>query len=254
MSQDLKRILEALLFAAESPLSLAQLCSVLETKEQASVQQALIELQQEYQQMERSFELVTVAGGWSLRTRAEHAYWLRRLRRQQVTRLSQAALETLAIVAYKQPVLKAEIEHIRGVEVGGILRMLMEKGLIKVAGRKDLPGRPLVYATTKRFLEVFDLKDLKDLPTVEEMESLAEGDQTMAEKAPTLPLADPRPTLEDMAELAMEPPPQFLGGPEAEAAAEAAADPEPEPEPARELEAKPAPVPEPEPEPEPQPA
>lgn len=198
MSRDLKRILEALLFVAEAPLSLAQLCQVLEARDNAKVKQALIELQEDYQQMQRAFELVQVAGGWSLRTRPEHAYWLRRLRRQQVTRLSRAALETLAIVAYKQPVLKAEIERIRGVEVGGILRMLLEKGLIRVAGRKDLPGRPLVYATTRRFLEVFDLKDLKDLPTVEEMESLAEGEGPAVEMAPTLPLAHPLPSPEEV--------------------------------------------------------
>lgn len=188
MSQDLRRIIEALLFVAEAPLNLNQLCHVLEASDRGKVREALGELHDEYQQMQRAFELVEVAGGWSFRTRTEHAHWLRKLRRQQVTRLSRAALETLAIVAYRQPVLKAEIERIRGVEVGGILRMLLEKGLLRVAGRKDLPGRPLVYGTTGKFLEVFDLKDLGELPTVEELESLSDGEALEADIAPRLPL------------------------------------------------------------------
>jgi segregation and condensation protein B len=169
---DLKRIVEAVLFAAETPLSLAQICQVLETKDKAPVQNALEELSKEYDFLERAFALVEVAGGWRLRTRPDMAFWLRKLKRQSKTRLSRASLETLAIIAYKQPVLKAEIERIRGVEVSGVLRMLMEKELVRVVGRKDLPGRPLIYGTTKRFLEVFDLKDLSDLPTLEEMQEL----------------------------------------------------------------------------------
>lgn len=173
MSVDIKRILEALIFVSEGPLSLAQMSHVLETEDKDAVQAALLELVAEYQELGRAFSLVEVAGGYVFRTRSELAFWLRRLRREQVTRLSRAALETLAIIAYKQPVLKADIERLRGVEVGGVLRMLMEKDLVRVVGRKDLPGRPLVYGTTKRFLEVFDLKDLSDLPTLEEMEALA---------------------------------------------------------------------------------
>jgi segregation and condensation protein B len=173
VSVDIKRILEALIFVSEGPLSLAQMSQVLETEDKEAVKAALEELLAEYQGLERAFSLVEVAGGYAFRTRSELAFWLRRLRREQVTRLSRAALETLAIIAYKQPVLKAEIERLRGVEVGGVLRMLMEKDLARVVGRKDLPGRPLVYGTTKRFLEVFDLKDLHDLPTLEEMASLA---------------------------------------------------------------------------------
>ena len=173
MAVDLKRIVEGLLFVSETPLSLAQICAVLETEEKAVVAGALAALVEEYQGLDRAFTLVEVAGGWGLRTRPELAFWIRKLKRDQVTRLSRAALETLAVIAYKQPVMKAEIERLRGVEVGGVLRVLMEKDLIRVAGRKDLPGRPLIYGTTRRFLEVFDLKDLRDLPTLEEMEALA---------------------------------------------------------------------------------
>lgn len=172
MTSNLKTILEALLFVADAPLSLAQLADLVDSHSNETIKKALEELSQEYDFTERAFTLVQVAGGYLLRTRPEMAYWLRRLRRQQVTRLSRAALESLAIVAYKQPVLKAEIERLRGVEVGGILRTLLNKGLIKVVGRKDLPGRPLIYGTTKRFLEVFDLSSLKDLPTLEEMAEL----------------------------------------------------------------------------------
>ncbi len=183
MSVDIKRILEALIFVSEGPLSLAQMGQVLETEDKEAVRAALEELVAEYQGLERAFTLVEVAGGYTFRTRPELAFWLRRLKREQVTRLSRAALETLAIVAYKQPVLKAEIESLRGVEVGGVLRMLMEKDLVRVVGRKDLPGRPLVYGTSKRFLEVFDLKDLNDLPTLEEMEALAGEPEGAAEAA-----------------------------------------------------------------------
>lgn len=175
MAVDLKRIIEGLIFVSETPLNLAQICAVLETEEKAVVAAALAALVEEYQGLDRAFGLVEVAGGWGFRTNAELAFWIRKLKRDQVTRLSRAALETLAVIAYKQPVMKAEIERMRGVEVSGVLRMLMEKDLVRVAGRKDLPGRPLIYGTTRRFLEVFDLKDLKDLPTLEEMEALAES-------------------------------------------------------------------------------
>jgi len=176
VSADMKAIVEALLFAAENPLSLFQLGQILETEDKDRVKEVLEELKAEYKEMERAFEVVEVAGGYAFRTKPQYSYWLRRLKRQQVTRLSRAALETLAIIAYKQPTLKAEIERLRGVEVGGVLRMLMEKDLVRVVGRKDLPGRPLIYGTTRRFLEVFDLKDLRDLPTLDEMETIL-GDQ-----------------------------------------------------------------------------
>jgi segregation and condensation protein B len=122
-----------------------------------------------------------VAGGFCFRTRPEMAAWVARLGKQQVARLSPAALETLAIVAYKQPVLRAEIERLRGVDAGGVLRMLMEKDLVRVVGRKDLPGRPLIYGTTRRFLETFGLNDLKDLPSMEEIEAVM-GEALAAEQ------------------------------------------------------------------------
>ncbi len=196
MTQDLKRIVEGLLFASEGPVTLNQMASVLETSDRAQLRQVLLELIDEYDHLDRAFVLKEVAGGYHFRTRPDLSFWLRKLKRQQVTRLSRAALETLAIIAYKQPVLRAEIERIRGVDAGGMVRTLMEKDMVKVVGRKDLPGRPLIYGTTKRFLEVFELKDLNDLPTLEEMEALlgeneaaaaaGGGDEEPAEEAMSL--------------------------------------------------------------------
>ena len=173
MSLELKRIIEALIFVAEAPLSTGQLAQVLETVAPDEIQSALDDLKVEYQNGPQAFVLTEAAGGYGFRTRMEYAFWLQKLKRDQATRLSRAALETLAIVAYKQPIMKAEIERLRGVEVGGMLRMLMEKDLVRAVGRQDLPGRPLIYGTTKKFLEVFDLKDLRDLPTLEELKAMA---------------------------------------------------------------------------------
>ncbi|MEJ2657077.1 MAG: SMC-Scp complex subunit ScpB, partial [Desulfobacterales bacterium] len=110
-----------------------------------------------------------VAGGYQLRTRPEYREWIKRLVQPKPLRLSKAALETLAIIAYKQPIIRNDIENIRGVSCGGILRMLLERKLVRILGRKAIPGRPLVYATTKQFLEVFELKNLEDLPTPKEI-------------------------------------------------------------------------------------
>ena len=117
-----------------------------------------------------AFFLNQVAGGYQIRTRPEYMEWIKRLLQPKPLRLSKAALETLAIIAYKQPVIRSDVEHIRGVDCGGVLRVLLERKFIRVLGRKEIAGRPLIYATTKRFLEVFDLKNLKDLPTPKEIE------------------------------------------------------------------------------------
>ena len=114
--------------------------------------------------------LSEVAGGYQIRTRPEYHEWVKRLLKPNPHRLSDAALETLAIIAYKQPIIRSDIEHLRGVDCGGVLRVLMEKKLVRVLGRKEIPGRPLIYATTKHFLEVFELKNLKDLPSPKEIE------------------------------------------------------------------------------------
>ena len=172
MTQPLKHILESLLFVAEEPLSVQQLKSILEIGESDDIRIALEELIVEYDQRGGGFELRQIAGGYQFRTRAEYSEWVKKLLKPSPARLSRAALETLAIIAYKQPIIRADVEHIRGVDCGGVLRMLLEKKLIRVMGRKDIPGRPMIYGTTRQFLEVFNLKDLRDLPSPKEIEAL----------------------------------------------------------------------------------
>ncbi len=126
----------------------------------------------EYEAMGRSFSLNEVADGYQLRTHSEYGSYILKMLQTSPNRLSRAAMETLSIIAYKQPILRQDVEKFRGVDVGGILRTLLEKGLVRIMGRKDLPGRPLIYGTTKKFLEVFDLKDLKSLPKLKEIKDL----------------------------------------------------------------------------------
>lgn len=169
----LKSILESLLFAAEGPLTIQQLGEILEAVEKKEVVSLLEELKSEYEAASRGFRLVEVAGGYQLRTAGENAEWVRRLYRKPPARLSRAALETLAVVAYKQPITRAEVEFIRGVDVDGVLSTLLERRLIRIVGRKDVPGKPFLYGTTPEFLEAFSLKDLSELPTVRETEELS---------------------------------------------------------------------------------
>ncbi len=163
---DQKRAVEAILFAAEGPLPLRRLAEVLGVTDQEAVKASVEDLAAEYDHLGMAFGVIEVAGGYQIRTRPEYAPWLRRLRKHQLARLSRAALETLSVVAYKQPVMKSEIDLIRGVETGGVLKSLLEKDLIRILGRKDLPGRPLLYGTTRRFLDVFGEKLQRALETV----------------------------------------------------------------------------------------
>lgn len=169
--EDIKNIIESLLFVADGPLSVERIRQVLET-DTGEIRNALQALAQEYENRSGGFVLRQIADGYQICTRPEYSRWIARLIRPASFHLSKAALETLAIIAYKQPVMRSDIEHIRGVECGGILRMLLERKIIRVLGRREIPGRPLIYATTKQFLEIFDLKNLKDLPTPEEIEEL----------------------------------------------------------------------------------
>ena len=170
--EEIKNIIESLLLVAEEPLTINRINTILTPAGEKEIRKALSELAEEYETRKGGFFLREVAGGYQIRTRPEYREWIKRLIQPRALRLSKAALETLAIIAYKQPIIRSDIEHIRGVNCGGILRMLLERKLIRVLGRREIPGRPLIYATTKQFLEVFDLKDLKDLPTPEEIESL----------------------------------------------------------------------------------
>jgi segregation and condensation protein B len=166
----LKNIIESLLFVAEAPVALERFKEVLETEDTKEIRHALQQLSEEYDLRKGGIFLSEVAGGYQIRTRPEYHEYVKRFLKPSPHRLSNAALETLAIIAYKQPIIRSDIEHLRGVDCGGVLRVLMEKKLIRVLGRKEIPGRPLIYATTKHFLEVFELKNLKDLPSPKEIE------------------------------------------------------------------------------------
>jgi segregation and condensation protein B len=171
--ENLNAIIESLLFVAEEPLTVDSIRNVLPDVPTADIRDALRALIAEYEAREGGFTLSEVAGGFQFRSRTEFTDHIRKLIQPNAPRLSKAALETLAIVAYKQPLMRSDIEHIRGVDCGGVLRALLERKLIRILGRKEIPGRPLIYATTKLFLQVFDLKDLKDLPSPKEIESMA---------------------------------------------------------------------------------
>jgi segregation and condensation protein B len=169
---DLKSIVEALIFASPEPLTLKGLVKLLETEPKEDIVAALEALKQQYDQP-GGLQLVEVAGGFQIVTRPELNEWVRRLFNERTTqKLSVAALETLAVIAYKQPVTAPEIAEIRGVNTAGVVSTLIERKLVKIAGRKAVVGRPFLYGTTKEFLTRFGLNDLTDLPKVEDMAEL----------------------------------------------------------------------------------
>jgi segregation and condensation protein B len=171
-AEKLMSILESLLFAAGEPVSLAQLANALEEVSRERILKTLNDMAGAYASGERGLVLEQIAGGYQLRTRSEHAIYVRRLLSAKPPRLSRAVLEALAIIAYRQPITRPEIEQLRGVDSGGVLDTLMDRNLIKIAGRKDAPGRPIEYATTPDFLELFGLRDLDSLPDLEEFREL----------------------------------------------------------------------------------
>ncbi len=181
MIANLKSIIESLVFVSETPLSLNRLKAILGDVDLRDIRLALAELKGEYEDRQGGFTLQEVAGGYQFRTRSAYSDWIKKLLKPSPTRLSRAALETLAIIAYKQPIIRADVEHIRGVDSGGVLRLLLEKKLIRVLGRKDIPGRPMIYGTTKDFLEIFNLKDLSELPSPKEITSLGSPDRDDAQ-------------------------------------------------------------------------
>ena len=174
-SERLKAILESLLLAADGPVSADRLKSVLDEIPRKEITDALGELRQEYERTGRGLRLAEVANGYQLRTPSEHAEFVRRLTAVKPARMSRANLETLAIIAYKQPVTRAEIEDIRGVNVDGVVSTLLDRRLIRIVARKDVAGKPFLYGTTREFLEAFNLKDLGSLPTLREMEDMTQA-------------------------------------------------------------------------------
>ena len=167
-----RRILEALLLASPEPLTAQRLARIVPELSARELGGEIEALNAEYESSGRAFRVEEIGGGYQLRTLPELAPWLAELQPAPPLRLSGPALETLAIVAYKQPLTRAEIEHVRGVDVGAVLRSLLERRLVRIAGHREVPGRPILYATTRRFLEVFGLAELGDLPTLREIEEL----------------------------------------------------------------------------------
>ena len=170
--ENIKYIIESLLFVADEPLTMDRIRKIITQAETQEIREALTALAAEYDERPGGFFLDEVAGGYQIRTRPEYTEWIKKLIQPRPLRLSKAALETLVIIAYKQPIIRSDIEHLRGVDCGGVLRVLLERKLVRVLGRREIAGRPLIYATTKHFLEVFDLKTLRDLPTPKEIEEL----------------------------------------------------------------------------------
>ena len=167
---------EAILFTADCPLSDKQINGYLANPGLSIVRDCLTRIQSRFRRPGSGFRLVEVAKGWQFRTDMRAARYVASMRGEKPLKLSKAALDTLAIVAYRQPVTRAEVEDLRGVDPGGILRMLVERGLICVTGRKDEPGRPLMYGTTPEFLSMFGLRDLSDLPTLRDLRELQRDD------------------------------------------------------------------------------
>lgn len=168
-----RRVVEALILASPEPITLARLADIVPHLKVAGAKDLINELNTEYAEQDRAFEIWEVAGGYQIRTRAEFSGYLQQLRRERPLRLTKATLETLAIIAYKQPVTRGEIEEVRGVDSGAVVKTLLERRLVRIAGHKEVPGRPLLYSTSKRFLEVFGLESIKKLPSLRELEELA---------------------------------------------------------------------------------
>jgi segregation and condensation protein B len=184
--EEVKSIVESLLFVCDAPLTVQRMGEVLEGVAHAEIRDVLRELQSELERGRRGTQLVEVAGGYQLRTAKANADWVKKFLGGRPPRMSRPTLETLAIVAYRQPITKAEIEAIRGVDVDGVITTLLDRGLIRAVARKDVPGRPFLYGTTAEFLQVFNLKDLSHLPTLKEMEEISlpetPGDELPLEK------------------------------------------------------------------------
>ena len=182
----LKGIVEAILFVSGEPISVDRLQGVVEGVSRAELMSALRALQADHAVEGRGLQVVEVAGGFQIATRPDCAPWIKRLEKAKAgAKLSRSAMETLAIVAYKQPLVRAEIEQIRGVDTAGVLKTLLDRRLIRIVGRKDIPGRPIMYGTTKQFLQAFGLKDLASLPALRDIKDLKEAEQFI------LPNVDP---------------------------------------------------------------
>lgn len=199
--RELKAILESMLFVSSEPLSLTRLVAVLGDVAKAEVERVLESLREDLDQEGRGIRLVEVAGGYRLVTKQEYATWVKRLdKAKSAAKLSRSALESLAIIAYKQPIVRSEIEEIRGVETSGVVRTLLERKLVRIVGRKEVPGRPIMYGTSKFFLEHFGLSDLSQLPPLREFKELGEAEQSMLPMDDVIPVSAKDAVEDDAAE------------------------------------------------------
>jgi segregation and condensation protein B len=171
----LKAIVESLLFASEAPLTIDRLCTLLDEFSREEIREAVQGLQDDCRDEGRGVQLAEVAGGYQLRSTPGNADFIRRLKRGKTAKFSPSAMETLAIIAYRQPVTRMEIEYLRGVDSGGVLKSLLDRKLVRMLGRKDVPGKPIIYGTTREFMETFSLKDLASLPPLKEIQELVDA-------------------------------------------------------------------------------
>lgn len=190
--EDYKKIIENLLFVTDRPLSSAKISQTVEINDLELTRELISALQREYAQTGRAVQIVELGGGFQMATKPEYGRWVRKLFNEKTAvKLSPAAMETLAIIAYKQPVTKAEVEVIRGVDITAPLEKLLERGLVRIAGKKDTPGRPMVFATTEEFLRLFGLNKVSELPEMQTY--IAKGPREVQSDLPfseVLPSAD----------------------------------------------------------------
>jgi segregation and condensation protein B len=183
-ASEIKPVLESLIFVSESPIRLETLIELLPESGEEAILAGIQQIKEDFGDLSRGLELVEVAGGFQFRTKPRWAEWVNRLKKVKAVKLSQSALETLAIIAYRQPVIRPAIEEIRGVDSGWVLRTLLERDLIKIVGRKDIPGRPIVYGTTQTFLELFGLDSLSGLPSLKEIQPPQTGEEAVEPETP----------------------------------------------------------------------
>jgi segregation and condensation protein B len=170
---EIRSIMEALILASESPISVDKIAAVIGATDKKEIECQLQAIARDFEERRGGLCLQEVAGGFQFRTRSDLGPWIKKLKGLR-SLLTPTSLETLAVIAYRQPVVKSDIDRIRGVDAGGAIKKLLEKKLIRIMGRKDVPGKPMIYGTTKKFLEVYNLQDLSDLPTLQELKELQE--------------------------------------------------------------------------------
>ncbi len=191
---ELEKIVEALIFASDLPLPSKKIKEILEKDSEKEIKKAISAIKKKYEENGSPLDIVEVAGGFQIVTREDYAEWIKKLyRSRSVSRLTQRALETLAIIAYKQPITKQEVEGIRGVNSDAVMKTLMERNLISISGRVKAPGNPLLYSTTKKFLEYFGIKTLDDLPRLKEIDEMLKSDDKFLESLDQVVLEQLRP-------------------------------------------------------------